>query len=73
MFSLAAIPFSLEQLGVFLAGIALGALANWAIYRLAWNPRRHFPMGTGTFRCITQAIAGSSSDHRLVESASREL
>ena len=42
---LAVIPFPLEQLGVFLVGVALGALANWAIYRLAWNPREISPWG----------------------------
>ncbi|WP_210417778.1 prepilin peptidase [Bythopirellula goksoeyrii] len=33
------------QLGVFFVGAALGALANWAIYCLAWNPRPISPWG----------------------------
>lgn len=30
---------------IFVVGLALGALANWAIYRLAWNPREISPWG----------------------------
>lgn len=45
MFPLAANQFPLVQLGVFLVGISLGALANWAIYCLAWNPRPISPWG----------------------------
>lgn len=35
----------LTTIGVFLVGLALGALANWAIYQLAWNPREISPWG----------------------------
>ncbi len=38
-------PLPLVQLGVFVVGVGLGALANWAIYRLAWNPRDISPWG----------------------------
>ena len=30
---------------IFVMGTILGALANWAIYRLAWNPREISPWG----------------------------
>ena len=30
---------------VFVLGVALGAAVNWAIYRLAWNPREISPWG----------------------------
>ncbi|MDZ4657357.1 MAG: A24 family peptidase [Bythopirellula sp.] len=42
---LAALQPSLVLVGVFLLGTALGSLANWAIYRLAWNPREISPWG----------------------------
>lgn len=45
MFPLAAISLPAEQIGVFFVGIILGALANWAIYRLAWSPREISPWG----------------------------
>ncbi|MCA9230750.1 MAG: prepilin peptidase [Planctomycetales bacterium] len=38
-------PLELRMLVVFLFGLALGAKANWAIYRLAWNPREISPWG----------------------------
>ncbi len=42
---LAALSTSLVLVAVFLCGTVLGALANWAIYRLAWNPREISPWG----------------------------
>ncbi len=42
---LAALPLSTCLAAVFLAGILLGSLVNWAIYRLAWNPREISPWG----------------------------
>ena len=42
---LVALPVLLILLAVFLVGTWLGALANWAIYRLAWNPRDISPWG----------------------------
>ena len=37
------IPFELRLVLLFLFGTFLGSLANWAIYRLAWNQRRIGP------------------------------
>jgi prepilin signal peptidase PulO-like enzyme (type II secretory pathway) len=45
MLLLAAIPAPAVRLVVFLVGLALGAVANWAIYCLAWNPRPISPWG----------------------------
>lgn len=45
MFFLAALPLSARLLAVCLAGMALGSLVNWAIYRLAWNWREITPWG----------------------------
>jgi len=38
-----AIPLELRLLGLFLIGLALGGLVNWAIYSLAWNRRAISP------------------------------
>jgi len=38
-------PLPIRLLIVFLGGLALGSLINWAIYRLAWNPREFSPWG----------------------------
>jgi prepilin signal peptidase PulO-like enzyme (type II secretory pathway) len=43
--NLAALPPSLLLAAVFVLGTMLGSLANWAIYRLAWNPREISPWG----------------------------
>lgn len=43
--NLAALPPSITLAAVFIAGTLLGSLANWAIYRLAWNPREISPWG----------------------------
>jgi leader peptidase (prepilin peptidase) / N-methyltransferase len=43
--NLAALPPSLVLAAVFVVGTLLGSLANWAIYRLAWNPREISPWG----------------------------
>jgi len=40
-----ALPLPIRMLFVFLGGLALGSLINWAIYRLAWNPREISPWG----------------------------
>jgi len=40
-----ALPLPIRMLLVFLLGTALGSLINWAIYRLAWNPREISPWG----------------------------
>ncbi len=45
MFVLAALPLSVRLLAICLAGIVLGSLVNWAIYRLAWNRREISPWG----------------------------
>jgi leader peptidase (prepilin peptidase) / N-methyltransferase len=45
MLPLAAIPAPAAWLAVFVVGLALGAVANWAIYCLAWNPRPISPWG----------------------------
>ena len=45
MFAPAALPLSIRLLAVGLAGAVLGSLVNWAIYRLAWNPREISPWG----------------------------
>lgn len=45
MVPLAALPSSLCQMAVCLVGMLLGSLVNWAIYRLAWNPREISPWG----------------------------
>ncbi len=45
MFPLAALSPSLVLVAVFLLGTVLGSLANWAIYRLAWNAREISPWG----------------------------
>jgi len=45
MFALAALPLSVRLLAVGLVGAVLGSLVNWAIYRLAWNPREISPWG----------------------------
>jgi len=39
------IPLLIRMVLVFLSGAALGSLVNWAIYRLAWNPREISPWG----------------------------
>ena len=63
MFLLAANLSSLEQVGVFLVGIALGAVANWAIYGLAWNPREISPWGPpagwGSAQEMVRSFAGA--------------
>lgn len=43
--NLAALPPSLVLVAVFLVGTVLGALCNWAIYRLAWHAREISPWG----------------------------
>ena len=45
MLLLAEIPLSLRYLAVYLVGLVLGAVVNWAIYRLAWNQRAISPWG----------------------------
>ena len=45
MFVLAAQPLSVRLLAICLAGMVLGSLVNWAIYRLAWNRREISPWG----------------------------
>lgn len=42
---MAALSPSLVLAAVFVLGALLGSLANWAIYRLAWNPREISPWG----------------------------
>ncbi|MCH7752260.1 MAG: prepilin peptidase, partial [Planctomycetes bacterium] len=46
MFVLAALPLSVRLLAICLAGMVLGSLVNWAIYRLAWNRRDISPWGS---------------------------
>ncbi|MCG8451495.1 MAG: A24 family peptidase [Pirellulales bacterium] len=41
----AALPLSVSLAAVALSGMVLGALVNWAIYRLAWHPREISPWG----------------------------
>ena len=38
-------PLPLQLSIAFLVGVALGGIANWAIYRLAWNRREISPWG----------------------------
>ena len=46
MFLLAALPpLPVALISVVLLGMVAGALVNWAIYRLAWNPREITPWG----------------------------
>ncbi|NOY41163.1 MAG: prepilin peptidase [Planctomycetes bacterium] len=45
MLQLFALPLPMRLLMVFLIGLVLGALVNWAIYRLAWYPREISPWG----------------------------
>ncbi len=40
-----ALPLPIRLLAVFLGGLVLGSLVNWAIYRLAWNRREISPWG----------------------------
>jgi len=42
---LAALPLTVRLFAVLLGGFALGAVVNWAIYRLAWNRREISPWG----------------------------
>jgi len=45
MFVFAALPLPLTLLALFCLGLLLGALVNWATYRLAWNSREISPWG----------------------------
>lgn len=45
MQQLFALSLSTRLAFVFLGGLMLGALANWAVYRLAWNRREISPWG----------------------------
>jgi leader peptidase (prepilin peptidase)/N-methyltransferase len=38
-----AIPFELRLVGLFVAGVCVGSLVNWAVYRLAWHRRAISP------------------------------
>ena len=45
MLQIFALPLPIRLLTVFIGGLALGSLVNWAIYRLAWNRRDISPWG----------------------------
>ncbi|MCH2113317.1 MAG: A24 family peptidase [Pirellulales bacterium] len=45
MIPIAAFAGSLPLIVMCLCGMAMGTLVNWAIYRLAWNPRKISPWG----------------------------
>jgi len=51
---IAALSLPLSLLAVCLAGFVLGALVNWAIYRLAWNPREISPWGPTPVKAPTR-------------------